>query len=406
MPGKLKIVLHCNSLGVGKGGAERVATDLAVEMVRRGHIVYMGYKNNGPPAYSQGDGVKLLPYDSIDSFSKNVIEVDPDVLFSFYVNHLLINYYSMICRTNIPFGIQECTNPSRVCQNNWKRGKAGHSYSAWEREMIASGAVRIRVTMPGYKLSFPDYIRPQVYAFSNPAQHQTNLCNPSGYRKESKTIININGFKENKNLISLVQAFARLAHISPEWKLKIVGKPPNEEFEHVQQILQVIRQNNLQDRVEIIKPQEDLYPHYVTAHIHVISSLAEGCPTVVLEAMSVGLPSIGYADCPGTNELIRHESNGFLADPHDRIVGLETALRKLMASSETRLRFGYQAREDAKSFEPEKIYDQWETLFYEAAEYKKDPGRLFREQMAIDSEKAMHARRMREKIIQNTKGKI
>jgi hypothetical protein len=51
---ELTIVLHIQSLSVGKGGAERVATDLASEMCVRGHVVYMAYKNNGEPAY-KGD---------------------------------------------------------------------------------------------------------------------------------------------------------------------------------------------------------------------------------------------------------------------------------------------------------------------------------------------------------------
>jgi glycosyltransferase involved in cell wall biosynthesis len=147
-----------------------------------------------------------------------------------------------------------------------------------------------------------------------------------------------------------------------------------------------------------------MYAEYAASHIHVISSLSEGCPTVVLEAMSAGLPSVGFADCPGTNELIRHESNGLLASPEDRVTGLESVLGKLMSSPELRNRLGSQALEDSKAFEPKNIYDQWELLFFEGARYKNDPSRLFREQMAIDPERAMHARRMREKLVQEIKG--
>jgi glycosyltransferase involved in cell wall biosynthesis len=116
--------------------------------------------------------------------------------------------------------------------------------------------------------------------------------------------------------------------------------------------------------------------------------------------MSVGLPSIGFSDCPGTNELIRHEVNGLLATAEDRVAGLEAVLRRLMSSPELRSRLGQKAFEDSKAFDPQKIYDQWEQLFYEAADYKNDPERLMREQMAIDAERALHAKRMRFRLLQ------
>jgi glycosyltransferase involved in cell wall biosynthesis len=268
---------------------------------------------------------------------------------------------------------------------------------------MGSAAARIRMTMPRYALSFPHYIRPQICTYPNPAFPQNLISNPAGNPKQRKTILNVNGFKANKNLITLLQAFGNLASDFPKWDIKVIGKSPFGKEPHKRALLDFIENNHLKDRVLITGPVDDVYSHYAAAHIHAISSLSEGCPTVVLEAMSVGLPSVGYADCSGTNELIRHESNGLLAEPEDRVGGLEGALRRMMSSSELRSRLGSQALSDSKDFDPKKIYDQWEQLFIEAAEYKNDPGRLFREQLAIDPERAMHARRMRNKLVQQIK---
>lgn len=399
----LTIVIQCQSLSVGKGGAERVATELADEMAHRGHSVHIAYRNYGPVAYPVSNPVKFLPYDSDTDLTRKVRSVDPDVFFSFYTNHLLINNYSIVHGSNIPFAIQECTNPVRLCCNNWRSGKAHHSFSSWEREVVASAAVRIRLTMPGYALSFPAYLRPQIRAYVNPAFPQSTIATPGGKPGQRKTILNINGFKANKNLMALLQAFARLAATYSEWDLKIIGKAPDTSVQSQAALLNFIEENNLRQRVVIEGPTDNLYPHYASAHVHVIPSLSEGCPTVVLEAMSVGLPSIGFADCPGTNELIRHESNGLLASVEDRVAGLEMALAHLMSSPALRTRLGCQALADSRAFDPTSIYNQWEQLLCEAAEYKKDPERLFQEQMAIDPEKAMHARRMREKLMEQIK---
>ncbi|MEZ4551232.1 MAG: glycosyltransferase [Desulfobacterales bacterium] len=137
----------------------------------------------------------------------------------------------------------------------------------------------------------------------------------------------------------------------------------------------------------------------VKSHIQGHRLFERGCPTCVLEAMATGVPSIGFADCPGTNELIQHGENGILVSPEDRVGNLSQALHQLMASAEKRLNMGKRAWRDGRQFDPDTIYDQWEQLFYEMAEYKDDPERLFREQMAVDPEKAMHARRMRVKLI-------
>lgn len=401
---RLKLFFFAETMAAGKGGAERVAMEVADEMSKRGHLVYMGYKNSGPAAYTCKHGVVMIPYDRLDVLRTQIRTINPDVFFVFYFNRQLINFYSLIHQTNIPFGIQECTNPQRLCENNWGAGKLGEIIPVWERKLIASAAARIRLTMPRYALSLPEYIRPQIRSYANPAFPQNVLAHPAGNTKHRKTILNINGFKANKNLITLLQAFARLAHDFPEWDVIVIGKSPDGKEPHKRAILEFIQEHNLQDRVMIHGPTDDVHSHYAASHIHVIASLSEGCPTVILEAMSVGLPSIGYADCPGTNELIRHELNGLLAALEDRVAGMEVALKHLMSSSELRAHLGRQALEDSKAFEPKTIYDQWEQLFFEAADYKNDPKRLLREQMDINPERALHARRMRNRLLQQYKG--
>lgn len=399
----LKILLQCQSLSTGKGGAERVSTELANEMANRGHYVSISYLDYGPPAYRLLESVQLMPYHSLRSFSEAVRSANPDLFFTFYTNHFLIQNYAVVYGSNIPFAMQECTNPTRLCCNNWVTSQKDPNVARWEREIIASAASRIRLTMPGYADTFAPHIRPQIRIYPNPAFPQTTKADPAGEKAHRKTIIIINGFKENKNLITLLEAFARISEVFPEWDVKVIGKAPNATNPQHKAILNFIEMHNLQARVLIVGPSDDLYVQYAAAHIHVIASLSEGCPTVVLEAMSVGLPSIGYDDCPGTNELIRHESNGLLAAGEDRINSLEVALRQLITSPEQRRALGRQALDDSTAFHPKKIYDQWEQLFYETAEYKHNPGRLFDEQKAIDPEKAMHNRRMREKMMQTLK---
>ncbi|MEM4204855.1 MAG: glycosyltransferase, partial [Candidatus Methanomethylicaceae archaeon] len=58
---------------------------------------------------------------------------------------------------------------------------------------------------------------------------------------------------------------------------------------------------------------EHLLPHF---DLFVSSSLWEGLPTVILEAMAAKVPVIGTA-VSGTSELIEHERTGLLVPPGD-----------------------------------------------------------------------------------------
>lgn len=404
--GALKLLLLCDSLAHGKGGAERVATETANAMSHRDHAVYMAYVNTGPPTYRTAHGVILLPYASMNSLRTSIREINPDVFFAFYFDRNVIQWYSLIHDTDIPFGMQECTNPERLLKNNVKSGKLDPEAASWEREIIASAAARIRLTMSDYTFSFPDYIRPSVRAFPNPASPQRTYADPAGSFAERKVIINIGGMKGSKNLITLLHAFRGLASTFLDWDLKVFGKSTYGGAPHEREISDFIKANRLENRVKICGLVDDIFAEFAAAHIHVISSLSEGCPTCVLEAMATGVPSIGFADCTGTNQLIRHRENGLLASPEDRIKSLENALRQLMGSVEIRVRLGRQALKDSRAFCPDKIYDQWEALFYEAAEYKSDPARLLREQKAIDPERAAHVQRCRKTVLARVGGLV
>jgi len=75
--------------------------------------------------------------------------------------------------------------------------------------------------------------------------------------------------------------------------------------------------------------------------VYVLSSLHEGHPKSLLEAMACGLAVIG-TDVPGIREVIQHGKNGLLckAEP----TSIARAISDLMASEEQRFELGHSAR--------------------------------------------------------------
>ena len=78
--------------------------------------------------------------------------------------------------------------------------------------------------------------------------------------------------------------------------------------------------------------------------------------------MTYRLPVVGFADCSGTNELIRHNHNGILVEGTHRASDLADGMRRLMSSSELRQSLGNAGPSSMAAFSKEKICCQWEEL--------------------------------------------
>jgi len=395
---------YCNSLSQGKGGAETIATNLTTEMAVRGHKIWVGYNgtNGKKPYYRQHNSISLVPWEKnkpFQHYQNRISQLGLDLFFAFYADRQLLDVRKFCCES-IPFGMQECTNPERLCFNNWKNRTGRKMHSTWERELIASSATRIRMVMHGYEKSFPPYVRQNVRSFPNPAPHVLRIAKPAGYPNGIKKIITVGGLKINKNLPLLIKAFSRLCAKFPEWEIHNYGMLIDDKKKYHREILELISAHHIERKIFFHGPTDDIFSEYAQSHIHVIPSLSEGCPTCILEAMAHGLPSVGIENCPGTNELIRDGIDGLLVQNDNTGEKLAEGLATLMNSPHLRESLGKQALDAAKKYQAKDTYDQWEKMFYEMAAYKNDPERLLREQIAVDKERALHMARCRQKIFQ------
>jgi glycosyltransferase involved in cell wall biosynthesis len=86
-------------------------------------------------------------------------------------------------------------------------------------------------------------------------------------------------------------------------------------------------------RVACVGFQQDVSPWMRSARVLVVPSLwNEGCPTAVLEAMSYGVPVVGYA-LDGLPELVRHNQDGILVQIADTN-SLASAIVKLLKETD------------------------------------------------------------------------
>jgi glycosyltransferase involved in cell wall biosynthesis len=89
-------------------------------------------------------------------------------------------------------------------------------------------------------------------------------------------------------------------------------------------------------------PRDELIKLYQHATLYVLPSHYEGLPTVLLEAMSCGLPVVATA-VSGNLDVITHEKNGILVPPKSP-EKLAEALSALLDNEQERKRLGENAR--------------------------------------------------------------
>lgn len=116
----------------------------------------------------------------------------------------------------------------------------------------------------------------------------------------------------------------------------------------------------LDDRVEFVGQVPDPRPHVARSHLVALTSLHEGFPNALLEAMAMGRPVVATG-IGGIPELVRDGEDGYLTsrDPGE----LAERMLKLLQDEELRERMGRQARRRAEGFGWDRVVEETEALY-------------------------------------------
>lgn len=108
-------------------------------------------------------------------------------------------------------------------------------------------------------------------------------------------------------------------------------------------------------------PYDQLEKSYQSADIFVLTSLSEGMPAVILEAMGCGLPVVA-SDVGGNNELVEEGVNGYLFKGDD-VDALAQYLVRLIDDGNLRHEMGRHSREKALRYDWRNIMDRYNNLY-------------------------------------------
>lgn len=158
-----------------------------------------------------------------------------------------------------------------------------------------------------------------------------------------------------KGLFDLVECAGYVCKRHPKVKFLVTGKGESFFFNRLKE---KVRKTGFQDKIIFLGyvEKDKLVQLYQNALVHVVPSLYEGLPTVLLEAMSSGLPVVATA-VSGNTEVISSNVNGFLVPPKAPEEMAKVIIR-LLDDANLREKIGREARKTIeKHYTWDKIAD-------------------------------------------------
>ena len=177
------------------------------------------------------------------------------------------------------------------------------------------------------------------------------LAQPEGVVRDIP-FVSVGRLDEQKGYGYLLDAMAELVAVEPDVRLSIVGDGPLRADLEAK-----VASLGLQEAVRFEGEQPDARPYLRRAQVFVLSSLWEGLPYTIIEAMAARVPVIS-SDVGGCRELVVDGETGLLVRPRDPSA-LAAAMRRLWSDEGLRRRFGQAGHAYAsRSFRLEDCVDE------------------------------------------------
>ena len=179
---------------------------------------------------------------------------------------------------------------------------------------------------------------------SNPIRYPIPLNSefsvvPNAIISQNKRVILASGrLHKYKQFDLLLRAFSQIKDKYTNWDLVILG-----EGEERDNLSRIVIDVNISDRAYFPGSVGNISEWYERADLFVLSSLMEGFPNVLLEAMAYGLPCISFDCDTGPRDMIQDGFNGILVNPKEKELGLSNAIKKMISNRKLRSEIAHNA---------------------------------------------------------------
>lgn len=363
-----------------KGGTEKVLFSMANALVERGYTVTILALDNtsGTPFFDIDARVKFINagigyseakpflyrikralcgskekrhlYDEMlfdkpkaEAMSPVIEKEKPDIIISYNVEatRILINNLQV----KYPVVTMFHYDPDTILADITNTTKRALGKSAVIQVLLPSYIDRTKYYIDNDNIIFIPNIVPQ-YSIPPNIERQDIILN----------VARIDGKQKRQHL--LIEAFAAIKDQIPEsWKVEFWGET-SYDSRYYKYCLKLIKKYSLEQRVKFCGTTSNIKDVILNAKIFVFPSAFEGFSLAMTEAMSAGLPVVGYKSCPAVNELIKNNENGILCE--DGSKGLADAIMYLINNQELQFKIGEKAKCTVAKYAPEAVWDIWE----------------------------------------------
>lgn len=340
---KPKVIFLVNSFQMG--GAERVLSILNKTLDKKFKIEFYSLKNSKtffslknkpiPLSSINNNFLMILHIPKYIKQLRKIIEIEkPDCIISFLEISNFINILS---------------NPKAIVSFrtslNFFRGIKGFFY----KKMIYflyPRATKIIVNSVENKEELQNYLKisgEKITYIQNPIDLEEIKKNEKlepyieSWLKNKRVFISVGRLEKSKNYESLITGFNQLIELDNSNILMILGDGPEKNY-----LEELVKNLRISNNIKLFGKKENVFKYLKKSDYFVFTSLVEGFPNVLLEAMAVGLPIITTDFKTGARELITPElalnkkisypyfgQNGVLINPNNINKDLLSVYKKL-----------------------------------------------------------------------------
>jgi len=379
---RIKVLFVLDSLR--GGGAQRVVLNLLWYIDRESFSPALALVNK------QGEYMSMLPYDiqpydlqakkaryAFFPIARLVNELKPDLIFStlFHIDEsvclalMLTKYSSKLVLRSPNFASKSLQKfPLYVrLLSKWSYNKAN---------MIIASTCAMKIDLQKkFNINSKKF-----RIVHNPIDLGTvdNLSDESvdhlWFSKKSRNsrplIIAMGGLSEPKGFSYLLKAFSV---VSGELSSKLVILGRGSQLKDLQALAKNL---GIDKNVDFLGFQSNPFKYLAKADLFVLSSLWEGSPNALVEAMACGIPVVS-TDCPsGPSEIITHGKNGLLV-PVKNPEALANAILRVLTDKYLAVRLSEAGKERVKDFEVSKIIPKYEELFISLLKGKNNKDKIY-----------------------------
>lgn len=190
-----------------------------------------------------------------------------------------------------------------------------------------------------------------------------------GVRRDPAKLVFVGRLAPQKRLDHLIDAFAGAAAVVPGARLDVYGSGPL-----LGELQARVAAAGLGDRVRFQGFTHDPASAFAAASAAVMTSLYEGLPLTLTEAMAVGTPFLAYDLDYGPAEVIRDGVDGLLVPPGD-VAAMTAAMVRVLSDAALAESLSERARDVRERFSAERYADAWSGVLEDVLRTSSSPER-------------------------------